>query len=175
MISMEQVIIVNEDDNEIEVLEKIEAHVSGKLHRAFSLFVFNSNGKLLIHKRADDKYHSGGLWTNTCCGHQRPDESLEMSIHRRLKEEMGFDCELKKLFTIQYQAEMNNSIIENEIDHVFSGIHDQDPSPDPLEVSDYSWVDPKDLIIETRDNPEKYSHWFKLLLERVINNYYNYL
>ena len=93
---MEQVIIVDENDKDIEVLEKMEAHFSGKLHRAFSIFVFNPDGELLIHKRADDKYHSGGLWTNTCCGHQRPDESLDVSVHRRLEEEMGFDCNIKK-------------------------------------------------------------------------------
>ena len=167
---MEQVIIVDENDKDIEALEKMEAHFSGKLHRAFSIFVFNPDGKLLIHKRADDKYHSGGLWTNTCCGHQRPDESLDMSVHRRLEEEMGFDCTLKKLFALQYKAEMNNNIIEHEIDHVFAGIYDQDPDPDPAEVSAYSWADCNHLINDIKNNPRKYSYWFKLLLEKVIIN-----
>lgn len=167
---MEQVIIVDENDKDIEALEKMEAHFYGKLHRAFSIFVFNPDKKLLIHKRADDKYHSGGLWTNTCCGHQRPDESLDMSIHRRLKEEMGFDCTLKKLFAKQYKAEMNNNIIEHEIDHVFAGKYDQDPDPDPAEVSAYSWVDCNHLIKDIKNNPGKYSYWFKLLLEKVIIN-----
>jgi isopentenyl-diphosphate delta-isomerase len=165
---MEHVIIVDENDNEIGTLEKMEAHATGKLHRAFSLFVFNSRGKLLIHKRAHDKYHSGGLLTNTCCGHQRPDESLDSAIHRRLNEEMGFDCELKKLFTIHYRADMENNIIEHEIDHVFIGEYDTDPDPDPAEVAAYFWADRQELFEDMRNNPEQYSYWFKLLLEKVM-------
>lgn len=166
---MDHVLLVDENDREIETAEKMEAHATGKLHRAFSIFVFNSRGQLLIHKRADNKYHSGGLWSNTCCGHQRPGEGLEISIHRRLKEEMGFDCELKRLFAITYKAELDNNITEHEIDHVFAGVYDDDPDPDPAEVSAYSWIDRHVLVEDMRSNPERYSYWFKLLLEQVIN------
>ncbi len=166
---MEQVIIVDENDNELEIMEKMEAHASGKLHRAFSIFVFNSRGQILIQKRADSKYHSGGLWSNTCCSHQRPGESLEVSVHRRLAEEMGFDCELKKLFTIQYRAVLDNNIIEHEIDHIFAGVYDDDPDPDPAEVAAYSWFDRHVLVEDVRSNPERYSYWLKLILEKVIN------
>lgn len=164
---MEQVILVDENDSDIGVMEKMEAHGAGRLHRAFSLFVFNSQGKLLVHKRADAKYHSGGLWTNTCCGHQRPGETLDAAVHRRLAEEMGFDCELKEIFTTRYKADMNNGAIEHEIDHVFIGTYDGDPVPDPAEISAYAWVDQHDVIRDINKNPAHYTYWFKLLLENV--------
>ena len=166
---MEQVIIVDESDNDIGIMDKMEAHATGTLHRAFSLFVFNSRGRLLIHKRADGKYHSGGLWTNTCCSHQRPGESLETSIHRRLVEEMGFDCELKELFTMRYRAVLDNNTIEHELDHVFAGVFDDDPDPDPAEVAAYAWIDRHVLLEDMGTNPDQYSYWFKLLLEKVIS------
>ncbi|HOT46595.1 MAG TPA: isopentenyl-diphosphate Delta-isomerase [Spirochaetota bacterium] len=170
---MDHVIIVDANDNELGTMEKMEAHKAGKLHRAFSIFVVNSRGNMLIQKRADGKYHSGGLWSNTCCGHQGPGESLDESAHRRLNEEMGFDCELKELFAIIYRADLDNNIIEHEIDHVIIGVYDKDPHPDPAEVSAFSWTDPNQLVEDMRRNPERYTYWFRLLLERVIGGLSN--
>ena len=167
---MDHVIIVDANDNELGTMEKMEAHKAGKLHRAFSIFVVNSYGKMLIQKRADGKYHSGGLWSNTCCGHHAPGESLDASAHRRLREEMGFDCDLKELFAVTYRAGLDNNIIEHEIDHVFAGVYDYDPDPDPSEVAAYSWIGRYVLVEDMRSNPERYSYWFRLLLERVVDN-----
>ncbi|MGC8851384.1 MAG: isopentenyl-diphosphate Delta-isomerase, partial [Candidatus Micrarchaeia archaeon] len=138
---MEQVILVDENDRELGVGEKMEVHRNGQLHRAFSIFVFNSDGKLLIHQRAKEKYHSGGLWTNTCCSHPRPGEKLDEAIHRRLVEEMGFDCPLKEVFSFVYQVKFENGLFEHELDHVYIGKFDGDPKPNPAEVMDWKWVD----------------------------------
>ncbi|HNW28388.1 MAG TPA: isopentenyl-diphosphate Delta-isomerase [Spirochaetota bacterium] len=165
---IDNVIIVDEKDNELGTAEKMEVHHAGKLHRAFSIFVVNSRGEMLIQKRADGKYHSGGLWSNACCGHHTPGESLDASAHRRLREEMGFDCDFKELFAVTYRAGLDNNIIEHEIDHVFIGVYDKDPAPDPGEVSEYAWADTKQLANDMKKNPERYTHWFKLLLEKVM-------
>lgn len=164
----EIVILVNKDNKKIGVEEKMKAHKEGKLHRAFSIFVFDSKGELLIQKRAKTKYHSGGLWSNTVCGHPRPNENYTKAIHRRLKEEMGFDCKLEKLFCFIYNTGFVNGLIENEYDCVFVGKFDEKPNPNPKEVSDYKWITLKDLNKDIRKNTNKYTVWLKIVLNKLI-------
>ncbi len=167
IIIKEYILLVNEDDKEIGIGEKMEVHRTGQLHRAFSIFVFNSENKLLLQKRAKSKYHSGGLLTNTCCSHQRQGEDLYETIHTRLMEEMGFDCDLEEIFTLKYRAELDNGLIEHEIDHVFIGRYDGEPVPNPDEVDDYEWVNLEDVLRGVNESPEKYTCWFRLLIEIV--------
>ena len=141
----EYILTVDEKDNVTGKGEKMKVHREGKLHRAFSIFVFNSKSELLLQKRAKSKYHSGGLWTNTCCSHQRDGETLEKAVHRRLKEEMGFDCELKEVFTFTYRVKFDDGLIENEYDHVFFGKFDGKPEPNPEEVDDWKWISLEEL------------------------------
>ncbi len=164
------ILLVNENDEIIGAEEKMEVHKTGKLHRAFSIFVFNSENKLLIHKRAISKYHSGGLWTNTCCSHQRDGEELYDSIHRRLKEEMGFDCDLDEIFSLKYRAELDKELIEHEIDHVFIGEFDGEPILNPDEADEYAWVNLDDIVRQIREFPNKFTYWFKLLID-IVNKY----
>ncbi|MBT4648111.1 isopentenyl-diphosphate Delta-isomerase [archaeon] len=161
------VILVDKKDKKIGTMEKIEAHKKGLLHRAFSIFVFNSDNELLLQKRADSKYHSPGLWTNTCCSHPMPNSTLENDIHKRLKNEMGFDCELKKSFTFIYKTEFENGLIENEFDHVFIGCYDDEPKPNPDEVSDYKWINLDELKKDIIDNPNNYTYWLKKIIDRI--------
>jgi len=170
---MEKIIIVDENDNEIGSGEKTEVHKKGILHRAFSIFVFNSEGKLLLHQRAKKKYHSGGLWTNTCCSHPRVGEKLEEAVHRRLKEEMGFDCPLEEIFKFTYKAVFENGLTEHEIDHVFIGRFDGVPQPNKDEVEDWKWVNLDDLKTDMKAHPEKYTYWFKACIDRVIDHIKN--
>ena len=164
---LEQVILVDENDQEIGTEEKIVAHRSGKLHRAFSIFIFNSQRELLLQQRAKTKYHSGGLWTNTCCGHPRPGEDTEISAHRRLREEMGFDCVLKKTFDFIYQVKLNDELFEHEFDHVFVGTSDQKPDPDPTEVEDWQWGSPDQIKNAIKENPGKYTYWFTIAFAKL--------
>ncbi|MCZ6680531.1 MAG: isopentenyl-diphosphate Delta-isomerase [Candidatus Poribacteria bacterium] len=170
----EHVILVNDKGQEIGIGEKIRTHREGKLHRAFSIFVFNSQGQLLLHKRAPSKYHSGGLWTNTCCSHPRPGESHDQAVHRRLEEEMGFDCDLQEAFSFTYHAKLDNNLFEHEYDHVFIGCYDGDPVPNPAEVEDWKWIGAEKLKQELHMNPDHYTHWFKIAVDRVIENYEGY-
>jgi len=166
---MEKVILVDENDKETGVEEKIKAHKDGKLHRAFSIFVFNSKGELLLQKRAKEKYHSGGLWSNTCCGHPRPNESLEGAAHRRLKEEMGFECALVHLKSAGFIYKVKvNDLFEYEYDHIFVGKFNQDPRPNPQEVESYQWIDQEKLKKDILANPDKYTYWFKASLKNVL-------
>ena len=166
---MEEIILVDEKDNETGSMEKLKAHENGgTLHRAFSIFVFNSGGKMLVQKRAAGKYHCAGLWTNTCCSHQNPGETLEEAVHRKLKQEMGFDTELREILKFIYRAEFDNGLTEHELDHVFVGIHDGEVSPVPEEAEDYKWADVKQLREDVSRNPEKYTPWFKIVLDRVM-------
>ena len=165
---MEKVILVDKNDNEIGVEEKIKAHQQGKLHRCFSIAVFNSDNEILLQKRAQNKYHSPGLWTNTCCGHPRPGEDTENAAHRRLKEEMGFDCPLKEAFTFIYRHKFDNGLIEHEYDHVFIGEFDGNPNPNLEEVCDWKRVDKKGLKKDIQKSPEKYTYWFKISIDRMI-------
>ena len=165
----EKVILVDKKDRKIGVEEKIKAHKEGKLHRAFSIFIFNSKGELLIQQRTKTKYHSGGLWSNTCCGHPKPGESREEAAHRRLKEEMGFDCKLKKLFCFRYNLGLKGGLTENESNCVFIGKFDREPKPNSAEVMNYKWISIKELKQEIIKNPDKYTAWLKKILKKIIN------
>jgi isopentenyl-diphosphate delta-isomerase len=160
------VVLVDEKDKEIGIEEKIKAHREGKLHRAFSIFIFNSKGELLLQKRAKSKYHSGGLWSNTCCSHPRPKETMEEAVKRRLKEEMGIECEVKFFDKIIYKAKVGD-LIENEIDYIFVGNFDGNPKPSKDEVEDWKWIKLNDLKNDIKKNPEKYTPWLKIILSKV--------
>ncbi len=161
-----EVILVDRRDNEIGKEEKIKAHELGKLHRAFSIFIFNNKKQLILQKRSDNKYHSAGLWSNTCCSHPRPNKLLKEEAKKRLQEEMGFSTELKEIFSFIYKAPVNG-LIEHEFDHVFIGQYDKDPNPNELEVSDWKWISLKDLEKDIRENPDNYTIWLKLSLRKV--------
>jgi isopentenyl-diphosphate Delta-isomerase len=168
----ESVIIVNSIGSAIGTMDKMAAHRSGTLHRAFSIFIFNSKGSLLLQQRAFDKYHSGGLWTNTCCSHPRLGEVTATAAHRRLQEEMGMDCELTELFQFSYRHEFENGLVENEYDHVFMGISDGLPLPNAAEVAGIRYMDIELLLFEIAERPEEYTPWFKMCLEKVLEIYY---
>ena len=166
---MEQVILVDEKDKEIGLEEKIKAHKEGKLHRAFSVFVFNQKGEMLLQRRALTKYHSGGLWTNTCCSHPRKGEDVDKAASRRLKEEMGFSCGLKEVFSFIYKTGFDNGLMEHEFDHVFVGAYESEPKINPEEVAEYKWVTMEDLLKDVKKNPQNYTFWFKEILKKVGN------
>jgi len=165
---IEQVILVDENDNPIGQMEKMEAHRQGKLHRAFSVFIFNSENELLLQQRAISKYHSGGLWTNTCCSHPRINESNEAAANRRLREEMGMNCHLSYGFNFIYQAEFDDGLIEHELDHVFFGTSDQLPEINKDEVESYRYMSLTMLKDDIMQNPQLYTPWLKICLEMVI-------
>lgn len=158
--------LVDDDDHIIGAAEKLEVHERGLLHRAFSILVFNRENELLIHQRALHKYHSGGLWTNTCCGHPNKNEDMEAAVHRRLREEMGFDCALKMRFKFRYRAAFPNGLVENEIDHVYIGQFDETFTPNPDEVADHEWVDLQFLNEDVQRNPGNYTVWFREILHQ---------
>ncbi len=164
----EYVTLVDENDNVVGAAEKIDAHKNPKLHRAFSIFIANSKGELLIQQRAWEKYHNPGMWANTCCGHPRPGESLEAAAHRRLQEEMGFDTRMVKAFSFIYKSEFENGLTEKEYDHVFVGKWDGTPKRNIYEVADYKWI-PTDVLKEDiKKNPEIYTAWFKTAWELLL-------
>lgn len=167
----ENVILVDDHDNQIGIMPKMEAHVKGRLHRAFSIFIFNTKGELLLQQRAFDKYHSGGKWTNTCCSHPRSGEKTINAAHRRLMEEMGMECNIYHTFSFQYQAEVMEGIIENEFDHVFFGISDQPPVINPLEVASYRYTGMNTLLEEINSHPDKYTAWLKICFNQVMEHY----
>ena len=162
----ESVILVDSNDKKLGLMPKLQAHKEGRLHRALSVFIFNPKGLVLLQKRASSKYHTGGLWSNTCCSHPRDGESASAAAHRRLKEEMGFDCELEEAFSFTYKVELGG-IYEHEFDHVFVGVCEANPKPDPKEVESWEWADPKRLESEIEAHPEKYTHWMKEALVRA--------
>lgn len=163
----EQVILVDESNKAVGIDDKLIAHIKGSLHRALSVFIFNNKDQLLIQKRSNDKYHSAGLWSNTCCSHPRPKEDVLVAAHRRLREEMGFDCELKEIFLLKYKVKLENDLFENECDHVFIGRSDKNPRPNPNEVSDFKWMTAKELEEEIKKSPNNYTYWFKIALKKV--------
>ena len=169
---MEEIILVDKNDKEVGFIEKLKAHENGgKLHRAFSIFVFDSKGKMLIQQRAKVKYHFGGLWTNTCCSHPNKGETLEIATHRKLKQEFGFDTKMKELTNFIYRAEDSVSgLTEHELDHVFIGTFNGKPVPNPEEIGDFKWIDPKELQQDVKNHPENYTPWFKIVLNKVIEN-----
>ena len=172
---MEEIILVDEKDNVIGHEEKLKAHLyGGKLHRAFSIFIFNSKKEMLLQFRSIKKYHFGGLWTNTCCSHPRKDEELEKAAHRRLKEEFGFDTELKEIFSFTYKhRDEKTGLTEHEFDHVFIGTYDGEPNPNPNEIDDYKWISLDKLEKDVSENPEKYTPWFKIALDKVVEHFNN--
>ena len=165
---MEKVILVDKTDHPIGEMEKQEAHIKGVLHRAFSIFIFNSKGEVLLQQRAFHKYHSGGLWTNTCCSHPRNGETTIQAANRRLKEEMGMSCALTEEFTFIYKAKLDNDLYEHELDHVLFGTTDLLPQINKEEVAGYKYSSFQDIQQEMKDYPEKYTVWFKICFDEVI-------
>jgi isopentenyl-diphosphate delta-isomerase len=157
----EEVILVDATDRPVGTAEKLAAHRAGHLHRAFSVVIRDRPGRLLLQKRAAGKYHSGGLWTNACCGHPRPGEETAAAAGRRLAEEMGIACPLRHLVTTTYHAELDHGMIEHELVHVFAGRHDGPIRPDPAEADGFAWVEPAVLRREIAAAPERYTVWFR--------------
>jgi len=166
--NINEVILVDERDIAIGVMEKMEAHRKGALHRAFSIFLFNGKGEMLLQRRALSKYHSPGLWTNTCCSHPMQGESVEVAANRRLSEEMGMSCTMNKAFDFIYKAELENDLIEHEFDHVFFGTTNEPPVINPEEVSEWKWIPVYDVYIDVQLNPARYTEWFKIALPEVM-------
>ena len=165
---MEFVVLVNENDQEIGIMEKQEAHIKGLLHRAFSVFAFNNKNELLIQQRAFSKYHSPGLWTNTCCSHPRQNEELIEAVKRRCIEEMGLIIDPKFQFSFIYKAVFENGLIEHEFDHVFFANVSSNPTINPTEVNSYKWISLNDLASDIAKNPKAYTEWFKICFEKVL-------
>lgn len=165
----EKIILVDKNDNKIGIGEKLQTHKEGKLHRGFSILIFNSKNELLIQKRAKIKYHSPGLWTNTCCSHPRKGKNLREEVKKRLKEEMGFECKLKKIFTFIYKVKFKNGLTEHEYDHVFIGKFDGKPNPNPKEVDDYKWISIEKIQKDIKKDPTKYTYWFKIIIEKFLD------
>ena len=165
---MEQMILlVNEQDEPVGTMEKMETHRKGLLHRAFSVFIFDSKGHMLLQQRAAQKYHGGGLWTNACCSHPYPHEAVATAEVRRLQEEMGFTTKLRKLFHFTYRAEVENGLIEHEFDHVFAGTCSGMVVPNPAEVADYTFME-MDVIQEAlQRHPEKFTAWFRIAFPSI--------
>ncbi|MDF2381411.1 isopentenyl-diphosphate Delta-isomerase [Nostoc ellipsosporum NOK] len=162
------VILVDEQDVELGTMEKMEAHRQAVLHRAFSIFIFNKKNELLLHQRALSKYHSGGLWTNTCCSHPFPGEKTEEAASRRLQEEMGFQTPLQHAFSFVYKAPFDNGLTEHEYDHVFIGTYEGTVSPDPAEVADYCYKPVDEIVQSMQTHPQRYTEWFKIALPRLV-------
>jgi isopentenyl-diphosphate delta-isomerase len=160
-------ILVDEKDNPWGKLEKHLVHQLGLLHRAFSIFIFNSKGELLLQQRADEKYHSSGLWTNTCCSHPRFNEELKDAINRRLKEEMGMTCNTQFGFSFIYKTRFENGLTEHEFDHVYFGTSDKLPDPDSSEVKDWKYIKMDDLHEDIHLSPEKYTAWLKICFPKI--------
>ena len=171
---MEQVILVDELDNEIGVKEKMQAHREALLHRAFSVFIFNKKGELLLQRRALNKYHSPGLWTNTCCSHPRPNEQLINAAKRRLIEEMGFVCDLNYQFKFIYKASLDQGMTEHELDHVFFGTYEDEIKLNPEEVAEYKFISMEELQNSITKQPQLFTEWFKIVFEKVKKAYHEY-
>lgn len=164
---MEKVILVDKKDHKIGEEEKIEAHKKGLLHRSFSIFIFNQKGELLLQKRAKSKYHSGGLWSNTCCGHPRPNEEISLAASRRLKEEMGIKVKIKEVLTFIYKVKVGNDLVENEYDHLFVGRFDETPKINPKEVTAYKWLDMNKIRGQIQKKPKIFSPWFVIAFKKL--------
>jgi isopentenyl-diphosphate delta-isomerase len=167
----EQVILVNEKDEPIGLMNKMEAHEKAVLHRAFSVFVLNDKNEVMLQQRAHHKYHSPLLWTNTCCSHQRAGETNLQAGKRRLYEEMGFNAELKELFHFIYKAPFDNGLTEHELDHVMIGYSNEVPSINPEEVESWKWMKIEDIKEDMIQNPALYTIWFKI----IFDEFYHYL
>ena len=166
----EQVILVNEKDEKIGLMPKLEAHEKGLLHRAFSVFIFNKNKELMLQQRALDKYHSPGLWTNTCCSHQRDGESSLEAGKRRLFEEMGFEVDLSETTSFIYRAPFDNGLTEHELDHILVGHFDGEPDLNPAEVASWKWMALEDVRNDIEKQPELYTEWFKIIFDKFYDH-----
>ncbi|UII26583.1 isopentenyl-diphosphate Delta-isomerase [Fulvivirga maritima] len=164
---MEKVVLVDQHDQELGTMEKIETHRKGLLHRAFSLFVFNSQNELLIQKRASHKYHSAGLWTNTCCSHPRKGEAITDAAKRRLVEEMGMTSDSEFLYKFIYKVDLEGEMVEHELDHVLIGYTDATPNPNPEEVESYLYDSMENIQEKINSNPDEYTYWFKIIMETL--------
>jgi len=164
---IEYVLLVDEQDNEIGVMEKLEAHRTALLHRAISVFIFNDRGELLLQRRAAEKYHSPLLWTNTCCSHPRPGETVYEAAQRRLQEEMGLQCSLSRQFSFTYKAVLSGGLTEHELDHVFFGYSNAVPLANPEEVAEWKYLSLEKIEEEIILKPESYTSWFKLMLDKI--------
>ncbi|MBL7729921.1 MAG: isopentenyl-diphosphate Delta-isomerase [Chitinophagaceae bacterium] len=162
-----KVILVDENDNPVGEAEKMQAHLDGQLHRAFSVFIFNSKGEMLLQQRALHKYHSGGLWTNACCSHPAPGEETAAAATRRLQEEMGFTTQVEKIFDFVYHASFDNGLTEYEFDHVYTGYYEGDIRCNPDEVMDYCYKNMNELEESLALQPEKFTAWFRLAFHKV--------
>jgi isopentenyl-diphosphate delta-isomerase len=167
--TVNDVILVDENDTELGSMEKLEAHQKGVLHRAFSVFVFNDKHELLLQRRAFGKYHSEGLWTNSCCSHPAPGETLVEAGKRRMKEEMGMDIEPSPLFSFVYRAELDNQLIEHELDHVLIAHSDETPHLNPAEAIAFKWMNLSEIREDMQVNPTSYTAWFKIILQDHFN------
>ncbi|MEO7800515.1 MAG: isopentenyl-diphosphate Delta-isomerase [Ginsengibacter sp.] len=164
---MTEVVLVNDQDEAIGTMEKLEAHQKGELHRAFSIFIYNGRGEMLLQQRAMSKYHNGGLWTNACCSHPNPGEAIEAAASRRLKEELGFTAPIKKIFSFTYKAEFANGLTEYEFDHVFVGTYDGKINADPSEVMNVKYITQKQLQDDLKHSPAFFTAWFKIALSKI--------
>ncbi|MEO9661278.1 MULTISPECIES: isopentenyl-diphosphate Delta-isomerase [Maribacter] len=169
----EQVILVNQDNEQIGTMPKMEAHEKAVLHRAFSVFIVNDNGDIMLQQRAASKYHSPLLWTNTCCSHQRVGESNIEAGKRRLQEEMGFQAELKELFSFIYKAPFDNGLTEHEYDHVMLGNFNSEPNINPDEVEAWKWMSPEAVKEDISKNPNDYTAWFKIIFDKFYEHLFN--
>jgi isopentenyl-diphosphate delta-isomerase len=169
----EQVVLVDRNDNQIGLMPKMEAHEKALLHRAFSVFIFNKKGELMLQQRAAHKYHSPMLWTNTCCSHQRNGESNLEAGKRRLQEEMGFFADLKEVFSFIYKAPFDNGLTEHELDHVMIGSYEDAPNINKEEVEDYKWMLLDDVKLDIEKNPSEYTEWFKIIFEKSFEKLAN--
>jgi isopentenyl-diphosphate delta-isomerase len=170
--SVEQLILVDEHDNVVGFDEKLAVHQNGgRLHRAFSIFIYNSAGEMLLQRRAQTKYHFGGLWTNACCSHPRRGERLQEAVHQRLQFELGFDTELDEVLSFIYKSEDPNSgLVEHEYDHVFVGTFDGDAVPNAAEVDAVKWIAVPELKADLNRNPSQYTPWFRIAMDKLDNN-----
>ncbi|MBK9388738.1 MAG: isopentenyl-diphosphate Delta-isomerase [Bacteroidetes bacterium] len=162
-----KVILVDENDIQTGIAGKLEAHEKALLHRAVSVFIINSKGEWILQRRAFDKYHSNGLWTNTCCTHPHPGESVFDAAKRRLKEEMGIVCNVTWLFSFIYKEKLDNELTEHELDHVFLGITDSDPMINTAEVEEWERISFTDIQNDLKQNPDRYTYWFREIYEKV--------
>jgi len=167
----EYLILVDENDRQYGKLEKLKVHQLGLLHRAFSVFIFNSKLELLLQQRSDNKYHSGGLWSNTCCSHPRFGEKTDAAVNRRLYEEMGITLSPEFVFSFIYKTKFENGLTEHEYDHVFFGISDDIPKPDKTEVKNWKYIDLKFLQKDLRMNSHQYTEWLKICFDKVFPEY----
>jgi isopentenyl-diphosphate delta-isomerase len=163
-----KLIAIDEDDNQTGLVDKLEAHRKGILHRAFSVFVLNDKNELLLQQRAMGKYHSAGLWSNTCCSHPMQDEDTLAAAHRRLQEEMGFDCPLEYAFSLRYEAEVGNGLTENELDHVYIGHYTGKVDPNPDEVKNHRFMPLPELNVLMTGEPGSFTKWFHLAMPKLV-------